>query len=190
MQGQHYDEETGLHYNRHRYYDPMLGRYITQDPIGLAGGMNKFVYSLNPLQWVDPLGLVGLGLGSEGGNRYCQGIGSAYNYLPQEEADQVRRNAEKMHNVYNPLNEYVAGIAIGSAVVGMAGLGMGAAPVAERGAACVEDTVKSMITEAERDPETLMLTCAKGFINKGSTDFQGKASDYLIDTLSSYSQKQ
>ncbi|UHM92582.1 RHS repeat-associated core domain-containing protein [Rahnella victoriana] len=38
MQGQHYDEESGLHYNRHRYYDPTLGRYITQDPIGLLGG--------------------------------------------------------------------------------------------------------------------------------------------------------
>ena len=37
MQGQHYDEESGLYYNRHRYYDPTLGRYITQDPIGLLG---------------------------------------------------------------------------------------------------------------------------------------------------------
>ena len=57
MQGQHYDEETGLHYNRHRYYDPMLGRYITQDPIGLAGGINIYSYSLDPLLEVDPLGL-------------------------------------------------------------------------------------------------------------------------------------
>ncbi|CAM4250288.1 RHS repeat-associated core domain-containing protein [Serratia silvae] len=57
MQGQHYDEETGLHYNRHRYYDPMLGRYINQDPIGLLGGMNLYSYPLNPLQWGDPLGL-------------------------------------------------------------------------------------------------------------------------------------
>ncbi|MFO6300390.1 RHS repeat-associated core domain-containing protein [Rahnella sp. S5-11] len=38
MQGQHYDDESALHYNRHRYYDPMQGRYITQDPIGLRGG--------------------------------------------------------------------------------------------------------------------------------------------------------
>ena len=37
-QGQYHDEETGLYYNRHRYYDPYLGRFITQDPIGLAGG--------------------------------------------------------------------------------------------------------------------------------------------------------
>ena len=57
MQGQHYDEESGMHYNRHRYYDPALGRYISQDPIGLAGGMNLYLYPVNPVQFVDPLGL-------------------------------------------------------------------------------------------------------------------------------------
>jgi len=190
MQGQQYDEESGLHYNRHRYYSPTIGRYMTQDPIGLRGGLNFYGYPLSPLQFIDPLGLKGLGLGSEGGDRYCQGIGSAYEYLPQEKADQVRRNAETMHNVYNPLNEYVAGIAIGSAIVGMGGIGMSAAPIAEKGAACIEDTVKSVVLEKERDPTTIGITCAKAFINKGSTDFQEKISDYLIDTLSSYSQKQ
>ncbi|MCW7198463.1 RHS repeat-associated core domain-containing protein [Escherichia coli] len=39
LPGQQYDEESGLYYNRHRYYDPLRGRYITQDPIGLKGGM-------------------------------------------------------------------------------------------------------------------------------------------------------
>jgi RHS repeat-associated protein len=37
LPGQQFDEETGLYYNRHRYYDPKQGRYITQDPIGLRG---------------------------------------------------------------------------------------------------------------------------------------------------------
>lgn len=59
MQGQQYDEESGLHYNRHRYYEPQQGRYITQDPIGLAGGMNGYKYVLNPLKNIDPLGLSG-----------------------------------------------------------------------------------------------------------------------------------
>jgi RHS repeat-associated protein len=59
MQGQHYDEETGLHYNRHRYYDPMLGRYINQDPIGLRGGLNSYSYTSNPMMMIDPLGLEG-----------------------------------------------------------------------------------------------------------------------------------
>ena len=57
FQGQYCDAETGLHYNRHRYYDPQLGRFTTQDPISLAGGVNLYQYAPNPVQWVDPLGL-------------------------------------------------------------------------------------------------------------------------------------
>ncbi|SCM52658.1 RHS repeat-associated core domain-containing protein, partial [Hafnia alvei] len=57
MQGQQYDEESGLHYNRHRYYDPTIGRYITQDPIGLRGGLNPYTYPLNPIMNIDPKGL-------------------------------------------------------------------------------------------------------------------------------------
>ncbi len=40
LPGQQYDEESDLYYNRYRYYDPLQGRYITQDPIGLAGEWN------------------------------------------------------------------------------------------------------------------------------------------------------
>jgi RHS repeat-associated protein len=66
FQGQHFDEESGLHYNRFRYYDPVLGRYITQDPIGLKGGLNHFLYGSNPVKFIDPVGLDDLdGLGSE-----------------------------------------------------------------------------------------------------------------------------
>ncbi|MGC4513809.1 RHS repeat-associated core domain-containing protein, partial [Escherichia coli] len=43
--------------NRHRYYDPLQGRYITQDPIGLKGGWNFYQYPLNPVTNTDPLGL-------------------------------------------------------------------------------------------------------------------------------------
>ncbi|MGQ7249269.1 RHS repeat-associated core domain-containing protein [Halomonas sp. V046] len=59
FQGQYHDEETGLHYNRFRYYDPEIGRFTTQDPIGLAGGTNLYQYAPNPTGWVDPLGLSG-----------------------------------------------------------------------------------------------------------------------------------
>jgi RHS repeat-associated protein len=58
FQGQYHDEETGLYYNRWRFYDPLQGRYVTQDPIGLLGGVNSFAYPTNPVGWVDPLGLV------------------------------------------------------------------------------------------------------------------------------------
>ena len=57
LPGQQYDDESGLHYNRHRYYNPGLGRYITQDPIGLKGGLNFYTYPLNPVMEVDALGL-------------------------------------------------------------------------------------------------------------------------------------
>ncbi|MDH2433999.1 polymorphic toxin type 47 domain-containing protein [Pokkaliibacter sp. MBI-7] len=57
FQGQYYDGETGLHYNRHRYYHPGSGHYLTPDPIKLAGGLNHYQYVPNPVNWVDPLGL-------------------------------------------------------------------------------------------------------------------------------------
>ncbi|EEW5740546.1 RHS repeat protein, partial [Escherichia coli] len=62
LPGQQYDEESGLYYNRHRYYDPLHGRYITQDPIGLKGGWNFYQYPLNPVINVDPQGLVDINL--------------------------------------------------------------------------------------------------------------------------------
>ncbi len=57
--GQYEDAETGLYYNRFRYYDPELGRYLSEDPIGLSGGVALFGYVYDPLVWLDVLGLSG-----------------------------------------------------------------------------------------------------------------------------------
>ena len=57
FQGQYYDHETGLAYNRFRYYDPELGRYILEDPIRLLGGITLHAYVEDSLMGLDPLGL-------------------------------------------------------------------------------------------------------------------------------------
>ncbi|MDQ1815672.1 RHS repeat-associated core domain-containing protein [Massilia sp. CCM 9210] len=66
FQGQQFDEETGLHYNRFRYYDPAVGRFVSLDPIGLDGGFNLFSYAPNPLRYIDPFGLAGTTLDATG----------------------------------------------------------------------------------------------------------------------------
>jgi hypothetical protein len=62
--------------------------------------------------------------------------------------------------------------------------------VADKGSACIKDLAESIIKDGERDPKNLALTCGKGFINEWGSSFQSKVSDYLVDVLSSYKQKQ
>lgn len=77
LPGQQCDEETGLYYNRHRYYDPKQGRYITQDPIGLRGGWNLYQYPFNPVSKIDPLGLMAFG------GEFGKWLGSAVNAVSE-----------------------------------------------------------------------------------------------------------
>jgi RHS repeat-associated protein len=59
LAGQYHDAETGLHDNYQRTYDPSAARYLEPDPMGLAGGLNPWVYADgNPLLATDPLGLI------------------------------------------------------------------------------------------------------------------------------------
>ncbi|MCX2962421.1 RHS domain-containing protein [Rodentibacter heylii] len=76
LQNQYFDEETGLHYNFLRYYEPMTGRFTTQDPIGLAGGENFYRFADNVQGWIDISGAAaqlaaGCAAGSWGGPIGC-----------------------------------------------------------------------------------------------------------------------
>ncbi|PPS61390.1 hypothetical protein CR917_10575 [Pseudomonas sp. BRM28] len=70
FQGQYHDHETGLHYNRYRYYDPAVGRFVGQDPIGYLGGFNLYQYVPNPIDWIDPWGLARIKNAVEGDRRH------------------------------------------------------------------------------------------------------------------------
>ena len=100
FQGQYYDAETGLHYNRHRYYDPTTARFISLDPIGLLGGNNNYQYANNPITWVDPLGLS------------CKEVANSakyYRYVGEGEAQAIRQSG-KIPNVDitgNPKDVYL-----------------------------------------------------------------------------------
>jgi RHS repeat-associated protein len=57
LPGQIRDEITGLYYNRHRFYDAEIGRYLTPDPMGIFGGLDPYRYVTDPVNAYDPLGL-------------------------------------------------------------------------------------------------------------------------------------
>ncbi|GFM66098.1 hypothetical protein PSCICJ_22160 [Pseudomonas cichorii] len=121
FQGQYFDAETGLHYNRHRYYNPGTGRFLTPDPIKLAGGLNNYRYVPNPTGWVDPLGLnncptnAGNGVSQQSANPATNQASPSAPAPAGEELDwksvvptkgkykgQSREDHVRLHNVDNP----------------------------------------------------------------------------------------
>ena len=78
-QGQYEDVETGLYYNRFRYYDPESGNYVSKDPIGLEGGLSHYSYVIDVNLWLDVFGLV------QGGSYYkvrSSNIGGEVHHAP------------------------------------------------------------------------------------------------------------
>ena len=93
FQGQSLDAETGLYYNRFRYYDSDVGMFISRDPIGLLGGNNVFQYAPNPIGWIDPWGLK-----SANGRTHItyEGVKDGKPYIGYASMDGVNRTAEEV----------------------------------------------------------------------------------------------
>ena len=72
FQGQYVDKETGLYYNRFRYYSPYSGNYISIDPIGLKGGSLVYSYVQDTNGWIDYWGLAPWGVGTEAFNKWWE----------------------------------------------------------------------------------------------------------------------
>jgi RHS repeat-associated protein len=110
FQGQYHDHETGLHYNRYRYYDPGVGRFISKDPIGYTGGLNLYFYGDNPVGLIDPLGLAGhkVGANTAGQDVLARGVHVNVNgsgLPPAGGHIALKPNAEGTHVVLEPADK-------------------------------------------------------------------------------------
>jgi RHS repeat-associated protein len=85
--GQYYDAESGLCYNRFRYYDPECGRYVQQDPLGIFVSNNLYQYAPNPISWIDPFGLTKAAChksGDRGKHKALKDLKEGYDFLADE----------------------------------------------------------------------------------------------------------
>jgi len=89
--GREFDSETGLYFNRARYYDPQVGRFISEDPVGFLGGINKYAYVLNrPTNFSDPSGLD------------CPEYPIDCVHTPDERAQMQREHDQMMQQILGP----------------------------------------------------------------------------------------
>ncbi|MEE1780658.1 DUF6531 domain-containing protein [Streptomyces sp. JV181] len=100
--GQYFDPESGLHYNRHRHYDPESGRYLSPDPLGLVPAPNAATYVDNPTRWVDPLGLAQCPhRGGEHSHSVVLGVNQEPDNASNSLAAHLRANGDPGAHTYN-----------------------------------------------------------------------------------------
>ncbi|WP_461157018.1 RHS repeat-associated core domain-containing protein [Saccharopolyspora tripterygii] len=99
--GQYFDPETGLHYNFFRYYDPVIGRFASPDPIGLSGGLNHHAYVSNPTTLLDPLGLAPTKCTEEQKRRTQGDHARARNAIPEIAARFREKHRRTDHHIFN-----------------------------------------------------------------------------------------
>jgi len=104
--GQYYDDESGLHYNYNRYYDPDIGRYLRADPIDLMGGTNLYVYaSSDPVNRIDRRGLRSAPSICDVLDQIAQREGSVPYF---NEYGMIPLGEDKFFGGYDPSLEYIA----------------------------------------------------------------------------------
>ena len=90
--GQYFDQETGLHYNYFRYYDPGMGRYVTEDPLGLKADLNIYAYvHSNPIRYSDIYGLFYGGGGGCWGGPGCYFVEGPFGPVCGPEGSKIAR---------------------------------------------------------------------------------------------------
>ncbi|MBT2772617.1 RHS repeat protein [Halomonas sp. ISL-60] len=178
FQGQWHDEESGLYYNRHRYYDPQQGRYISQDPIGLKGGTNLYGYVTNPTGMVDPLGLFGTNM------HQLDPISVAI----QNGHTRPRTEPERVTDIFNPAERAREG---GTATVEAGGqlmIGLGGStstgviydPI--RGRACTVHTACAMAEPRIGAGTTAGVSAATGTFEPGDVSYSIGVEGTLVFT--------
>jgi RHS repeat-associated protein len=106
--GQYADEETGFSYNYFRNYEPLLGRYIQSDPIGLRGGINDYAYAFSsPIVGKDPFGLSVEGALSQLGDLldWIAGTPNSPSYGPDDAVTQDLRETPGWADIWGQYNQ-------------------------------------------------------------------------------------